>query len=560
MKIPLILKNFPAAIFLLPAFIHAQEVIISESRPVPGVRLGEEIRTKRALKLSYPDTLEGMDTPGCAMILRAFGTDGKMLTCNILTDDYRYRDAINEKVADTTIYPLKGKYNKRFAVFTYTMAIFNPEDIDSRKENLPVRLSHIAPAWIAWEKWEPLREQSPVIKASLTVDKDGQPTDLKLKPESQYAEAVMPEIQDALKQWKFLPARKEGKNIEQRIDVTIFIRPDMSTRLPPPGASSSRVIPPKAIEVVEPEYPRSMRRHGLEGIVMISFTITEDGAVSNPVIIDSNNPAFEAPALDAIMKWKFEPATRDGKPVKYKARQEITFSIEGGGKDMFNIPPLSKSQKEKLPEQLRFDTPPQIRSVILPIYPYELIREKVNGSAKISMLVNDKGEVIQTLVTGASRPEFGLALEAAINHFSFKPALKDGKRCMSLVSHQVEFDYALQDPEIYSLLKLEEKSPEKIYSAKDLAEPLKALSQRPPKYPATFYGQKNIEEGNATVVFLIDKEGFVRLPRIVSASKPEFGYAAVQAVAHWRFEPPLSKEKRKPVVTKVSVPIRFTID
>lgn len=47
----------------------------------------------------------------------------------------------------------------------------------------------------------------------------------------------------------------------------------------------------------------------------------------------------------------------------------------------------------------------------------------------------------------------------------------------------------------------------------------------------------------------------VVLPRMVSASAPAFGYAAVQTVATWRFEPPTSGGK--PVMARARVPFTF---
>jgi len=43
----------------------------------------------------------------------------------------------------------------------------------------------------------------------------------------------------------------------------------------------------------------------------------------------------------------------------------------------------------------------------------------------------------------------------------------------------------------------------------------------------------------------------------VSATAPEFGYAAAQAVATWRYEPPLLDGK--PVIARVQIPVSFTV-
>ena len=45
-------------------------------------------------------------------------------------------------------------------------------------------------------------------------------------------------------------------------------------------------------------------------------------------------------------------------------------------------------------------------------------------------------------------------------------------------------------------------------------------------------------EGEARVAFYIDREGKVRMPHVVAATTPEFGTAAMVAVADWRFAPP----------------------
>jgi outer membrane biosynthesis protein TonB len=47
----------------------------------------------------------------------------------------------------------------------------------------------------------------------------------------------------------------------------------------------------------------------------------------------------------------------------------------------------------------------------------------------------------------------------------------------------------------------------------------------------------------------------VRLPRIISATDPAFGFAAAQAVFGWQFKPPT--KGGQPVVTKVRIPFGF---
>ena len=75
--------------------------------------------------------------------------------------------------------------------------------------------------------------------------------------------------------------------------------------------------------------------------------------------------------------------------------------------------------------------------------------------------------------------------------------------------------------------------------------------------PLTYTVDRSKADGNGLSEFLIDENGDAQLPRIISASAPEFGYAAAQAVATWRFDSPLKAGKK--VVTKVRIPVKFTL-
>jgi TonB family protein len=88
---------------------------------------------------------------------------------------------------------------------------------------------------------------------------------------------------------------------------------------------SAAVLEAKPITQVAPAYPGELRTACLEGQVVVSFTITAQGDVINAKVVSSTDRKLEGPALDAIQKWKFAPATRDGVAIKVKALQPIAF-------------------------------------------------------------------------------------------------------------------------------------------------------------------------------------------------------------------------------------------
>jgi protein TonB len=63
---------------------------------------------------------------------------------------------------------------------------------------------------------------------------------------------------------------------------------------------------------VNPDFPYEMSRSHQRGEVVLGFIVDLEGNVRDPYIISSTNPAFEAPALRAISRWKFTPGKKGG--------------------------------------------------------------------------------------------------------------------------------------------------------------------------------------------------------------------------------------------------------
>jgi protein TonB len=82
---------------------------------------------------------------------------------------------------------------------------------------------------------------------------------------------------------------------------------------------------PRAILQGSPVFPSEMRGRKVEGVVSVLFVVDAAGKVENPRVEKSSHTAFEAPALAAVRKWKFEPGVRAGQRVASKMRVSIRF-------------------------------------------------------------------------------------------------------------------------------------------------------------------------------------------------------------------------------------------
>jgi TonB family protein len=79
-----------------------------------------------------------------------------------------------------------------------------------------------------------------------------------------------------------------------------------------------------AVDKVQPDFPAMARQLKIEGQVELEALVSETGTVEKVNIV-SGNPILTRPAADALKRWKFSPATADGKPVKALAPVLFTF-------------------------------------------------------------------------------------------------------------------------------------------------------------------------------------------------------------------------------------------
>lgn len=83
---------------------------------------------------------------------------------------------------------------------------------------------------------------------------------------------------------------------------------------------------PRPVHRVGPEIPKL---HGeyVRGSVMFEFVVDEKGLPTDIVLITPAGPELDEAVLSALRKWKFEPGTKDGQPVKVLTLFFVTFDV-----------------------------------------------------------------------------------------------------------------------------------------------------------------------------------------------------------------------------------------
>ena len=97
----------------------------------------------------------------------------------------------------------------------------------------------------------------------------------------------------------------------------------------PVEETGSVVVDAMLLQHVQPVYPMAERQAGVQGIVIFSFTIGEDGKIASVRVFQSSGSlALNHAALVALQQSAFAPATLDGKPTSGTYLIEYDFRLE----------------------------------------------------------------------------------------------------------------------------------------------------------------------------------------------------------------------------------------
>ncbi|MBB3062085.1 energy transducer TonB [Microbulbifer rhizosphaerae] len=122
--------------------------------------------------------------------------------------------------------------------------------------------------------------------------------------------------------------------IETTVDPVVV--PTLIAPPRPQGSGTEVIVSRDPIPVFKPaaRYPSAALRRGIEGYVVVEFTITKSGSVRDPRAVagyDSEGrltDVFNRSAVAAAARFKYQPQLEDGKPVeRHGVRNRIRYQI-----------------------------------------------------------------------------------------------------------------------------------------------------------------------------------------------------------------------------------------
>ncbi len=363
-----------------------------------------------------------------------------------------------------------------------------------------------------------------------------------------------------VREWTFEPAVSGGRKRQTGMIVPILFRADQTGNRKP---SINPPVPPRSVELTSakviryaaPVYPPEFAARQLAGSVNIRFTISPEGQVVHHRVLTASSPDLVRPALDALLRSEFSPARQGDARLEGELVAPFEFSPIGFEKP--DILAVNGLRIETEPPGPAFTSLPRPLSIVEPVHPFEALLSGRGGVAEIAFSVTNRGGVRGIEILSASGTEFGEALAAAAAHWKFRPAGNaDGfAECRLILRHAFVHpgESETASPDLRRLLAKLSPDGEGVGTAANLDDRLTPVWQVSPEAPPDFVADG--QSGEATVEFIIDRDGRARFPRIVRSTRPSLGWAAATAVSCWTFERP--RRNGEAVDVRVAVPVRF---
>ncbi len=154
------------------------------------------------------------------------------------------------------------------------------------------------------------------------------------------------ELLGAARTWEYEPALERGQPVGQRLQIMFTFHSTGAILSMTPAAmvaasvnrfakvsltqlvckSSELDRKPALLESVSPRHPgKSLTPPEAKGSALIDFYIDAEGRPRMPVMMRATHEAFAIAAADALVLWRFEPPTSNGKPVAVRMVQEFIF-------------------------------------------------------------------------------------------------------------------------------------------------------------------------------------------------------------------------------------------
>jgi TonB family protein len=177
-------------------------------------------------------------------------------------------------------------------------------------------------------------------RIALDVDEHGTPVNLRVLGASH--EVWGREAMAVVREWQFVAGMKAGAPVAVPCTLDLvwagttltplglhWAMAQMGTSDPAQTApsSDSKTNSLAVLYMPQPSYTDAARQAGLEGTVVISLLVAEDGAPQDLSVVRSLGMGLDEKAVEAVSQWRFRPTLLNGRPAATRVAVEVRFAL-----------------------------------------------------------------------------------------------------------------------------------------------------------------------------------------------------------------------------------------
>ena len=222
--------------------------------------------------------------------------------------------------------------------------------------------------------------------------------------------------------------------------IVFFVGLTLSTAGLAGATEATEYVPMKVIQTEPITYPRRATDVGVtRGEVRIAVQVDDDGTLADYLVTAYTHPLLAETAVNALKRWKYEPAYVDGNP--RGATVELVFQFENRGLVVVNMtvssyveirdielrPGAYSYGAKKLGQLDRIPTPSK---VVQPVFRPEAVRNGETAVVTVFFYIDEQGRVRLPAVnraTSESNDELAAAAVNAVAQWEFEPPLSKGQ-------------------------------------------------------------------------------------------------------------------------------------
>jgi TonB family protein len=93
----------------------------------------------------------------------------------------------------------------------------------------------------------------------------------------------------------------------------------------PATVSPGTVSAPRAIHSPDPKYTKDAKSRHFEGMSRLMLMVNRNGIAENIAILDPLGMGLDEQAVRAVREWRFQPAMKNGQPVRVQINIKMVF-------------------------------------------------------------------------------------------------------------------------------------------------------------------------------------------------------------------------------------------